>query len=75
MDSYGVITIGNHLLSLVGLVVYLGCLTVGFWLVYRLVSGIPQRYRILNYVVYLAAVVAIVSWGFKLLGLDFYVEA
>jgi hypothetical protein len=75
VDSYGVVTIGDHLLSLVGLSIYVLLVTLGFWMVASLTDGIPRRYRLLNLAVYGVLVLAIVTWGFKILGLDFYVEA
>lgn len=75
MDSYGVVTIGDHLLSLVGLGLYVLLVTAGFWMVAALTRGIPSKYRTFNFAFYGLAVIAIVTWGFKLLGLDFYVEA
>jgi hypothetical protein len=75
MDSYGVIQVGDHLLSLLGLGIYLAVLGLGFWMVKMLTVHIPRRYRLLNFTMYWLAVLAIVSWGFKALGLWFYVEA
>jgi len=75
MDSYGVITIGNHLLSIPGLVIYLALVAVGISLVNRLLDGVPIRFRLFNLVMYGLSVAAIVGWMFIALGLSFYVEA
>jgi hypothetical protein len=75
MDSYGVVTIGNHLLSIPGLVLYLLVVAGGVALVGRLIDGVPMRFRLLNLMMYGLSVAAIVGWMFIALGLSFYVEA
>jgi hypothetical protein len=75
MDSYGVITIGNYLLSIPGLVLYLVLVAGGIALVGRLVDGVPIRFRLFNLAMYGLSVAAIVGWMFVALGLSFYVAA
>lgn len=75
MDSYGVVTLGDHLLSLPGLAFYMVMLVLGLALVGRLTDGIPQRYRMFNFFMYGLCMIAIISWGFIALGWGFYVEA
>ncbi len=75
MDEYGVITIGDHLLSIPGLLSYL-LLVVGWcYLVSKWVTGIPKRYRWLNLISYWLSVAAIIGWIFIATGLSFYVKA
>jgi hypothetical protein len=75
MDSYGVITIGDHLLSIPGLVLYLALVAGWCYFVSKLVTGIPKRYRWLNLISYWLSVAAIIGWVFIALGISFYVEA
>ena len=75
MDNYGVVQMWDHLLSIPGLVTYLVLIGFGMLLVRRLTLEIPKRFRSLNYMMYLFSVIAIITWGFIALGLDFYVKA
>ena len=75
MDSYGVVPIGDHMLSIPGFIFYLVLIAFGMVIVRSLTANIPKRYRALNYMMYLFSIVAIVTWGFLALGLGFYVES
>ena len=75
MDSYGVVEIWDHLLSIPGLVVYLIVLFFGLLLVDKLTDGIPLRYRALNVFLYGLSMALCISWLFMSLGLWFYVKA
>jgi hypothetical protein len=75
VDSYGIVDLGSHLLSIPGLLLYLGFVAGGLLLVGRLVSGIPLRFRLLNLFLYGLSSTAVISWMFIALGLNFYVEA
>ena len=72
MDSYGVVTLGEHALSIPGLVLYLVLVAGGMSLVNRLLTGVPIRFRLVNLAMYGLSVAAIVAWMFLLLGLNFY---
>lgn len=75
MDSYGVVEVFDHLLSIPGAFIYTFILFLGLLLVGRLTEGIPIRYRALNVLMYWLCYVAIITWGFINLGLWFYVKA
>jgi hypothetical protein len=75
MDSYGVIQIGDNLLSIPGAFLYTFTLFLGLLLVGRLTDGIPLKYRAFNVLMYWLCFAAIVTWGYVNLGLWFYVKA
>jgi hypothetical protein len=75
MDSYGVVPVWDHLLSVPGLVIYLMLLFAGLALVDRLTEGIPLKYRALNVFLYGVSMALCISWLFMSLGLWFYVKA
>lgn len=75
MDSYGVVPIWDHLLSVPGLAVYLLIIALGMVLVRSLTANIPSRYRSLNYMMYLFCVIAIATWWLQAMGWWFYVKA
>lgn len=75
MDSYGVVSVGDYLLSIPGLFTYLVVLCISLYFVGRLTDGFSPWYRTFNFIVYGLLVAAAVAWGFIALGLWFYVEA
>jgi hypothetical protein len=75
MDSYGIVVIGDYLLSIPGLVLYLLVVFGGLLLIDTLARGIPFRYRFFYLITYGLIAATIISWGFSAVGLNFYVEA
>lgn len=75
MDSYGVVAIGDHLLSVPGLVTYLVAMTLGFLLVGRVLRDVPVYRKKGDWVILGLSVIAVVTWAFTCTFLDFYVEA
>ena len=72
MDSYGVVPIGDHLLSVPGLIVYLLVAAVLVFLSWRLSDN---YLRLLNF--FIMAITALVFWTYVLAesGMWFYVKA
>ena len=75
MDSYGVVPVWDHLLSMTGLFVYLVSIFLGLLLVNKLTEGIPAKYRAFNVFMYGLAIIMSITWMFMALGLWFYVKA
>ena len=75
MDSYGVVPIWDHLLSIPGLFAYSISIFLGLLLVGNLTDGIPAKYRAFNLFMYGLAIIISISWMFMALGLWFYVKA
>jgi len=72
MDSYGVVPIWDHLLSIPGLLFYLFSSVVFVFLLWRLSDG---YFRLTKFVTLSAVTIVFWTLGLIELGLWFYVEA
>jgi hypothetical protein len=75
MDSYGVIQLKDHLLSIPGAVTYLVAIAFSLFLLSGLTDGLPAKYWAFSYFMYGLAIILSITWIFVALGLWFYVEA